>query len=213
MQGVNMSESGLIGKDLGTHQVPVSLFQVLFYAKVSGQTDRLFFDEAYAKVQGYPSVVIAVGLLFGLEMQKENPYAWFDEVGLYAGKTLHASQVFTCHAQCFAGDVLTFASRVVDIYTKKNGTLYFLDRHTRVKKQDRKTVYLYGMGSLSVVLHWPFLPVLPAIIIPCILIVIMCKQPGLMMFLCVACLCLLSCNDVLSVLCNSRIWKISRCVL
>ena len=135
-----MPESGLIGKDLGSHQVPVSLFQVQFYAKVTGQTERLFFDEVYAKAQGYPSVVVPVGLLFGLEMNREDPYAWFTQVGLDAGKTLHASQEFMCHGQCFAGDVLTFTSRVADVYTKKNGTLYFLDRHTRVENQNGKPV-------------------------------------------------------------------------
>lgn len=135
-----MPELGLIGMDLGSHKVPVSLYQVLFYAKVTGQTDLLHLDEAYARTQGHPSVVVPVGLLFGLEMNRENPYAWFDEVGLDAGKTLHASQEFICHSLSFAGDVLTFTSQVADIYTKKNGMLYFLERHTRVENQEGKIV-------------------------------------------------------------------------
>lgn len=135
-----MTGSGFIDKDLGACRVPVSLYQVLFYARVTGQTDRVYLDEAYARQQGYPSVMVPTGLLFGLEMQTANPYAWFASVGLDASKTLHAAQSFECHEPCFAGDTLTFAARVNDVYSKKNGALYFVSRITRVTNQHGRHV-------------------------------------------------------------------------
>ncbi|MNG30561.1 hypothetical protein D3C84_1162000 [compost metagenome] len=51
------------------------------------------------------------------------------------GRILHAEQAFEYHRMAYAGDTLSFESRVVDIYEKKGGALQFAVNETRVTNQ------------------------------------------------------------------------------
>jgi acyl dehydratase len=68
-------------------------------------------------------------------MDRPNPYGWFDEVGIPLPKVLHGEQRFTYHAMAFAGDWLTFDSRIADIYDKKGGALEFVVQDNRITNQ------------------------------------------------------------------------------
>ncbi|MNO05905.1 hypothetical protein D3C81_2274700 [compost metagenome] len=56
--------------------------------------------------------------------------------GFDLGRILHAEQSFAYHKPAVAGDVLTFDTRVADVYEKKGGALQFVVNETRVTNQD-----------------------------------------------------------------------------
>ncbi|MNG22732.1 hypothetical protein D3C81_797210 [compost metagenome] len=57
-------------------------------------------------------------------------------MGFDLGRILHAEQEFSYHRMAFAGDVLTFDTRIVDVYEKKGGALQFVVQQTRITNQD-----------------------------------------------------------------------------
>ncbi len=105
------------------------------FAHAIGEQDPVYTDEAAARAAGYPSLPIPPTFLFCLEMDRPNPYGWFDEVGIPLPKVLHGEQAFTYHRMAFAGDALTFDSRITDIYDKKGGLLEFIVQDNRITNQ------------------------------------------------------------------------------
>ncbi len=130
-----MIDKALIGKTFPAYSVEVEKGRLRFFAKVIGETDPIFVDEDAAKAAGYRSLPLPPTFLFVMEIEQPDPLAWFDEVGMELPKVLHGEQSFTYHRQACAGDVLTFESRIVDVYDKKNGALDFVVKETRVTDQ------------------------------------------------------------------------------
>ena len=110
------------------------------FAHAIGQTAPVYVDETAARAAGYRSLPVPPTFLFCLEMDRPNPYGWFNEVGIPLPKILHAEQKFTYHTMAFAGDFLTFEARIVDIYEKKDGLLEFVAQHNRITNQHQQLV-------------------------------------------------------------------------
>ena len=96
---------------------------------VTVEAGRLAF---FAKAAGYRSLPVPATYLFSLELERPDQFGWFAEVGLDLKKILHGEQSFVYHQVPVAGDTLTFASQITDIYEKKNGALEFVVRQTTV---------------------------------------------------------------------------------
>lgn len=124
-----------IGKVFPAHSAEVEKGRLRFFAKAIGETSPVYTDEAAARASGYHSLPVPPTFLFSLMIDPSDPLAWFHEVGIDIPSLLHGEQSFTYHQPVCAGDVVTFVSRVADIYDKKNGTLEFLVRETRVTNQ------------------------------------------------------------------------------
>ena len=105
------------------------------FALATGQRDPIYSDETAARAAGHPSLPVPPTFLFCLEMERPNPYGWFDDVGIPLPKVLHGEQAFTYHRLAYAGDVLTFDSRITDIYAKKAGMLEFVVQLNRITNQ------------------------------------------------------------------------------
>ncbi len=58
-----------------------------------------------------------------------------DLVGIDRYKVLHGEQSFSYLIPIRIGDRITFQTRITDIYSKKNGALWFMKRETRVLNQ------------------------------------------------------------------------------
>jgi len=130
-----MIDKALIGKTFPPYAVEAEKGRLRFFAKAIGETDPIFVDEAAARAAGYRSLPLPPTFLFTMEIDRPDPLAWFYEVGLDLPKVLHGEQSFTYYMQACAGDILTFASRIVDVYDKKNGALDFIVKETRVTDQ------------------------------------------------------------------------------
>lgn len=131
-----MIDKAHIGREFPAHSVAVEAGRLRFFAKATGQTDPVYLDDAAARDAGYRGLPVPPTFLFSLEVEQPDPFAWFQSIGLDLAKVLHGEQLFVYHAPACAGDVLTFASRITDVYDKKGGVLDFVVKETRVTNQD-----------------------------------------------------------------------------
>lgn len=131
-----MIDKSHIGRLLPAHSVEVEKGRLRFFAKAIGETNPVYTNEAAAQAAGYRSLPVPPTFLFSLEIERPDPFAWFSDLGLDLGKILHGEQSFSYHVTACAGDVLSFASRIADIFEKKGGALEFLVKETRVTNQD-----------------------------------------------------------------------------
>jgi acyl dehydratase len=124
-----------IGHVMPVFSADVEKGRLRFFAKATGQTDPVYYDEAAAQAAGYPSLPVPPTFLFCLEMESPDPAAIRNLLGMDYRSLLHGEQGFSYYGMAFAGDRLTFEQRIEDIYDKKGGALEFVVRKTRVTNQ------------------------------------------------------------------------------
>jgi hypothetical protein len=108
-----------------------------FFAETIGLTDPIYHDVDAARRHGHRDIPVPPTFLSNaLELEVPNPLGWLAELGADLTKTTHAEQDFTYHAMAYAGDSLVLQRKVVDVYTKKDGALEFVVKHTQVKRDD-----------------------------------------------------------------------------
>lgn len=136
-----MADKSLIGRSTGVTATEVEKGRLRFFAKAIGETDPVYFDEEVARAAGYRALPVPPTFLMCLESEGRNPQAIVEEVmGFDLGRILHAEQEFIYYRMAFAGDVLTFDTRIADVYEKKGGALQFVVQETRVSNQDGEHV-------------------------------------------------------------------------
>ena len=135
-----MIDKRFIGHVMPTFSAVVEAGRLRFFAKATGQTDPLYSDEAAARAAGHPGLPVPPTFLFCLEMERPDPAAIRNLLGMDYRSLLHGEQGFTYHAMAYAGDTLTFEQRIEDIYDKKGGALEFVVRTTRVTNQHQQLV-------------------------------------------------------------------------
>ena len=121
-----MIDRQLIGRIVSRHQAEVERGRLRLFAKAIGETGDWWTEGE--RLQAPPT------FLFCLDMERPDPYDWYASAGLELPKILHGEQSFTYISPCYCGDVLNFESRIEDIYERKNGSLEFLVRATRVTR-------------------------------------------------------------------------------
>ena len=131
-----MADKNLIGHKLDRFHTEVEKGRLRFFAKAIGETDAVYTDEAVAKAAGYKSLPVPPTFLKCLEGEGRDLNTFLKLVNFDLGRILHAEQSFVYHKMAYAGDVLTFDTRVVDVYEKKGGALTFVVQQTRVSNQD-----------------------------------------------------------------------------
>ena len=135
-----MIDRQCIGHAMPSFEVLVEKGRLHFFAKATGQTDPVYWDEVAARAAGHPALPVPPTFLFCLEMASPAPAAIRHLLGMDYRRLLHGEQGFTYHSLAYAGDVLRFEQRIEDIYDKKGGALEFVLRKTRVTKQRGKPV-------------------------------------------------------------------------
>ena len=121
-----------------------------FFATTIGETDPVYLDTDAARAAGHRDVVVPATYLFSLGLQAQDPFGFLGELGVDALRVLHGEQAFVYHALAYAGDRLTLQDRIVDVYTKRDGTLEFLTKQTTVS---RDGVDVAELRSVIVVRH------------------------------------------------------------
>ncbi|MNP47527.1 hypothetical protein D3C76_1415850 [compost metagenome] len=108
-----------------------------FFAKAIGETDPVYTDLAAAKDAGHKSLPVPPTMLMPLMSEIRGDIGGLMKLlGWDLGRILHAEQSFTYHRMAYAGDVLTFETRISDVYEKKGGALQFVVQESRVTNQD-----------------------------------------------------------------------------
>jgi acyl dehydratase len=130
-----MIDRKFIGHELPPHTAQVEAGRLRLFAKAIGETDPLFTDEAAARTAGHRSLPALPTFVFCLDMDVPDPFGYLAEMGVPLQNILHGEQQFSYHAPIYAGDLLSFRSRIADIYAKKGGALEFIVKQTRVENQ------------------------------------------------------------------------------
>jgi acyl dehydratase len=113
---------------------------LIFFAKATGETDGVYFDEAAARRAGHPAIPAPPTYLFSLAMaapaKRGGLFDKEDGLGLDMARILHGEQSFTYHRSIHAGDRLTLTTTTRDIYAKKGGALLFVVQDTQAVAGD-----------------------------------------------------------------------------
>ncbi|MCB1153050.1 MaoC family dehydratase N-terminal domain-containing protein [bacterium] len=130
-----MLDDSVVGWRGRPFEVEVEKGRLRLFAKAIGETDPVYHDEAAARAAGHRALPVPPTFLFCLEMERDDPYDWFTELGIPLGRVLHGGQAFTYHAPAYAGDTLRFESEVTAVWHKKGGALEFLVHRNVVTNQ------------------------------------------------------------------------------
>jgi acyl dehydratase len=125
----------MIGRSLGVTRAEVEKGRLRFFAKVIGETDPVYFDEAAARQAGHRALPVPPTFLICLEGEGRDLDEMMRALDLDLGRILHAEQEFLYHRMAYAGDTLTFETRVANVFEKKGGALQFVVNETRVTNQ------------------------------------------------------------------------------
>ncbi|HEY2035291.1 MAG TPA: MaoC family dehydratase N-terminal domain-containing protein [Rhizomicrobium sp.] len=130
-----MIDKSHIGTVSEARMIDIEKGQLKFFAKATGQTDPIYFDDDAARAAGHPAIPMPPTFAFslGLGAPPKNGNL-FDIIPDLRG-ILHGEQSFTYHQMLYAGDTATLISTIRDIYEKRNGALEFVVQDTDVKNQ------------------------------------------------------------------------------
>jgi acyl dehydratase len=118
-------------------QIEIEKGQLKFFAKATGETNPIYFDEEAARNAGHRALPAPPTFTFSLALGAPAKRGdVFDDMGVSRAKVLHGEQRFFNHRPMYAGDVITLETRTVDIYDKKGGALEFVVQDTDARNQN-----------------------------------------------------------------------------
>ncbi|MCX4728821.1 MaoC family dehydratase N-terminal domain-containing protein [Streptomyces sp. NPDC090052] len=127
-------DPSIIGSRSPEHSVEVERGRLRFFAKATGQNGRVYTDPEAAEQAGHRDLPVPPTFLVCLDAEKPDSSSFLRELGIDIRTILHGEQSFEYHALAYAGDRLTFATEVSDVYEKKGGALQFIVRTTEVTR-------------------------------------------------------------------------------
>lgn len=133
-------DSSLIGQQEPGQSLLLTRSRLRAFAKATGQSDPIYLDVDAARNAGHKDLPAPPTFLFGIDLEAPNPFAFIEGLGIDLRTVLHGEQQFTYKTTACAGDELSTATKVVDVYSKKGGLLDFLVRETTVTNQHGQIV-------------------------------------------------------------------------
>ncbi|TXH21626.1 MAG: MaoC family dehydratase [Elusimicrobia bacterium] len=124
-----------IGMKVPPHSVTPTAWQLKWFAKATGESNPIYFDEAAAAEAGLPGVLVPPTFFFCMDMDKDHPFDYLETMGCDLGKMLHGEQSFVYHKPVNSGEKLDFDVVITDSDYKKNGALRFVVKDVRVRLQ------------------------------------------------------------------------------
>jgi hypothetical protein len=116
-----------IGLQFPEVEASLSRPQLKFFAKATGQTNPIYFDQTAALKAGYPDIVAPPtwpALLDGLTYEGKLPV--IEAMQLVLENVLHGEQAFEYFGPLFAEEKIKIHGEIIDIYEKKAGALEFV---------------------------------------------------------------------------------------
>lgn len=129
-----------LGYELPVHTATVDEWRARFFAKAVGEPDPIYSDAAAAKAAGHRGLPLMPTMLFCMEQGRPDGYKLVEDMGVKIAQLLHGEQHFDYVKPVYAGDALTFRTKITDIYDKKGGALEFFERTTTITNQAGETV-------------------------------------------------------------------------
>lgn len=144
-----MIDKKWIGHTLPSSEMVLDRSRLRFFAKAIGETALVYTNVAAAQAAGYADLPAPPTFLFAAELDSGVTYQLLELLQVPVTRLLHGEQSFTYHQSACAGDTVTVASAIEDIYDKKNGALEFIVKTARVTNQ--RNALVAEMRSVLVV--------------------------------------------------------------
>ena len=110
------------------------------FCKAIGEEDPIYQSEEAAKKAGYPRIPVSPTFLQALTNDDPEKGGLLKLINVDIGLILHGEQHYDYLAPVFVGDKITCQQKVVDIYDKKGGALWFVVQEMEMKDQTGKLV-------------------------------------------------------------------------
>jgi acyl dehydratase len=130
-----MIDSKWIGHQFPTMSWTVEKGRLKTFAKAIGDERAVCHDDEAAKAAGYRSLLAPPTLINSGPLDNGDTMTILNTLGVNLANVLHGEQSFTYHKPVFAGDVLSFESRLTDIVVKKGGAMELVTQQLTVNNQ------------------------------------------------------------------------------
>lgn len=127
-----MAEPSDIGTILSRGTATVETGRLKFFAKAIGETNPIYFEESAALDAGHRGIPVPPTFLFCLGGEVSDSGRFLSILKLDLARILHAEQRFIYKKMVYAGDILEYETKVIDVYEKKDGQLHFVVTETAV---------------------------------------------------------------------------------
>ena len=130
----------LIGHSFKPFTTTVEAGKIRLFCKAIGEENPIYLDEAAAKAAGYRTIVAPPTFATAVTNDDPEKGGLLRLLGVDIGLILHGEQHYEYHQPIHVGDKLTCQQKVVDIYDKKGGALWFVVSETSMKDKAGKLV-------------------------------------------------------------------------
>jgi acyl dehydratase len=124
-----------IGRVIPPHSADVAAGRLRRFAEATGETRAEYVDDEAARAAGHPALPAPPTFVLCLDLEVPEPFKWITEMGVDIAQVLHGSERFRYFAPVYAGDRLTYRSRIADILQKKSSKKAFVVKETDVTNQ------------------------------------------------------------------------------
>jgi len=125
----------LVGHTFPPFTTTVEAGKIKLFCKAIGEGDPIYSDEAAAKAAGYRGITAPLTFLRALQADDPNKGGLLKLLDVDIGLILHGEQHFEYFAPVIVGDTVMCQEKVVDIYDKKGGALWFVVQEMEMKDQ------------------------------------------------------------------------------
>jgi acyl dehydratase len=130
----------LIGHSFKPFTATVEAGKVRLFCKAIGEENPIYADEAAAKAAGFRAIPAPPTFLTAVTNDDPDKGALLRALNVDLGLVLHGEQHYEYLAPVHVGDRITCQQKVIDIYDKKSGALWFVVSETEMKDQAGKPV-------------------------------------------------------------------------
>jgi acyl dehydratase len=130
----------IIGHEFKAFSAVAEAGKVRLFCKAIGEEDPIYLDEAAAKEAGYARIPTPPTFLQAITNDDPEKGGLLKLLNVDIGLILHGEQHYDYYAPVYVGDRITCQQKVVDLYDKKGGALWFVVSETSMKDQAGKLV-------------------------------------------------------------------------
>ena len=133
-------DKNVIGHEFKPFSTTVEAGKVKLFCKAIGEEDPIYEDEAAAKAAGDKAVPVPPTFLQAITNDDPEKGGLLRLLNVDIGLILHGEQHYDYLAPVFVGDKVTCQQKIVDIYDKKGGALWFIVSETSMTNEAGKMV-------------------------------------------------------------------------
>ena len=130
-----MIDASHIGRVIAPHSADVEAGRLRLFAKATGETRAEYLADEAARTAGHRALPAPPTFVLCLDLEMPDPFKWMTDLGIEIAQVLHGGERFRYFAPVYAGDRLTFSSRIADILQKKSSKKAFVVKETDVTNE------------------------------------------------------------------------------